>query len=516
MVAPLPPLPPELRAAVSARSLPDESALRNMRRALAALGGGQSDSADGDDDASSPSAPSLVASLSAPALRHEARLWERMMYKSASQHRRSVHFQRMRGVTRRLRVLLALDVAGSAAALRDALDAGVSAGARAAALATPAVAAGAHAIWKLPPRALWHDLARRLRATADVAAEADDDLLAAAAALAGQLARQYFMPFALIALAAVARARLAVHALILDVVAAYNVLAPLLNAGVMPPPGLPGAAPEVDSLRCEWRPVTPPPPSPGAATPPPPPSAPSGRTPKRPVARADAAGVAPAGIIEDEDWNWRLLTPAKRDDDASGSPRATGISRRARDGAQGEDLGAAVPRRVRGIAATVDRGGGGGSEGSRRDDAARPTYATTGSGLGLGLGGGARARAEEEPARAAGSNAEKADEAAETRERKEARPAPPAFDFDALAAGVAPKAGVAGGSGGSEGGKKRRRKSSGGEKDGGGPAAEGPALETKAKKKKKKNKTAGGDADPREKPLSAMEKAMALLTGGSS
>ena len=143
------------------------------------------------------------------------------MYKSASQHRRSVHFQRMRGVTRRLRVLLALDVAGSAAALRDALDAGVSAGARAAALATPAVAAGAHAIWKLPPRALWHDLARRLRATADVAAEADDDLLAAAAALAGQLARQYFMPFALVALAAVARARLAVHALILDVIAAY-------------------------------------------------------------------------------------------------------------------------------------------------------------------------------------------------------------------------------------------------------------------------------------------------------
>jgi hypothetical protein len=57
----------------------------------------------------------------------------------------------------------------------------------------------------------------------------------------------------------------------------------------------------------------------------------------------------------------------------------------------------------------------------------------------------------------------------------------------------------------------------GGEKDGGGPAAEGPALETKAKKKKKKkNKIAGGDADPREKPVSAMEKAMALLTGGSS
>ena len=40
-----------------------------------------------------------------------------------------------------------------------------------AASSSPAVAAGAHALWKLPPRALWDDLSLRLRETARVAAE---------------------------------------------------------------------------------------------------------------------------------------------------------------------------------------------------------------------------------------------------------------------------------------------------------------------------------------------------------
>ena len=45
----------------------------------------------------------------------------------------------------------------------------------------------------------------RLRAVARVASEADDDVLAAATSLEGQLAHTYFMPFALVATSAVAR-----------------------------------------------------------------------------------------------------------------------------------------------------------------------------------------------------------------------------------------------------------------------------------------------------------------------
>ena len=214
MVLTLAPLPPEMLQAVSARSLPD-GALNAMRRALASLGStddeddaAKSDSSSSDDDdeeeegedddersrlkqrknpssdpsSSSAASPSttIVTALSAAELRRETQLWERVVYKSASQHRRAVHFQRMRGVTRHLRALSAIDVGAAALALRDGLRAGVSEVARNAALASPAVAAGAHAIWKLPPRALWEDLARRLRAAAKVAAEADEALLAAA------------------------------------------------------------------------------------------------------------------------------------------------------------------------------------------------------------------------------------------------------------------------------------------------------------------------------------------------
>jgi hypothetical protein len=138
-----------------------------MRQALNALGGGE-DEADASEGQSRSGAAStsMVAALDAEELRRETQLWERMMYKSTSQHKRAVHFQRMRGVTRHVRAVASLDVGAAAAALRDGLRAGVSDEARAAALESPAVKAGAHAIWKLPPRALWEDLAHRLRAVA--------------------------------------------------------------------------------------------------------------------------------------------------------------------------------------------------------------------------------------------------------------------------------------------------------------------------------------------------------------
>ena len=265
-------LAPELRAPVYARSLPDDVVLRNMRRALAALG--EDDPARGDgvsapenatsggDDvaAGASSSASVVTALAAVELRRETRLWMAMMYKSTSQHRRAVHFQRMRGVTRSLRALAALDVGAAAVALRNGLRDGVSEEARETASSSPAVAAGAHALWKLPPRALWDDLSLRLREAARVAAEADDDMLAAAEALVGQLAHTFFMPFALVALAALARLRAAAHQLIADAAAAYNVLAPLLRGGIMPPPGLEpvtsGGDPPPEALACEWRAVS--------------------------------------------------------------------------------------------------------------------------------------------------------------------------------------------------------------------------------------------------------------------
>ena len=90
-----------------------------MRRALAALG--EDDPARGDgvsapenatsggDDvaAGASSSASVVTALAAVELRRETRLWMAMMYKRTSQHRRAVHFQRMRGVTRSLRALAA-------------------------------------------------------------------------------------------------------------------------------------------------------------------------------------------------------------------------------------------------------------------------------------------------------------------------------------------------------------------------------------------------------------------------
>ena len=474
MVLTLAPLPSELREPVSARSLPD-GALNAMRRALASLGGTDevdedaaktfsSDDGDAEEEeghektkktigrgksslSSSAASPSIVSALAAAELRRETQLWERMMYKSASQHRRAVHFQRMRGVTRHIRALSALDVGAAALALRDGLRAGVSEDARAAALASPAVAAGAHALWKLPPRALWEDLARRLRAAAEVAAEADEALLAAAVALSGQLAHTYFMPFALIATASVARLRASLHQLVVDVVSSYNVLAPLLNGGVMPPPALlPRGENEEqhqlpESLRCEWTPVTVPVPVPCAATMPKPVATGGGKdkwkqsqftssSALRPTLCTVQASSSMMGMIDDEDWHWRLLHraveptgvghgPVRGMNGGGGGKGGESHARAetgARVGATIEDLGAAIPRHVRGLTAQLDRGDidgdgggkgsncvkgsvkGGGSERPREDTSgedidggdeeqeAGPAYSRVSFGLGLGVG----------------------------------------------------------------------------------------------------------------------------------
>ena len=593
-------LAPELRAPVYARSLPDDVVLRNMRRALAALGeddpargdgvsAPENATSDGDDVAAgASSSASVVTALAAVELRRETRLWMAMMYKSTSQHRRAVHFQRMRGVTRSLRALAALDVGAAAVALRNGLRDGVSEEAREAASSSPAVAAGAHALWKLPPRALWDDLSLRLREAARVAAEADDDMLAAAEALVGQLAHTFFMPFALVALAALARLRAAAHQLVADAAAAYNVLAPLLRGGIMPPPGLePGTSggdPPPEALACEWRAVsrraaagggratrsstrslTKPGggrnvrvfPSPDAFNP-----EPEGggqkekdsgrkctaesrsgtratrttvaegaeslagagkRVPTRPSARFVPAAKDDAATVGDEDWSWRVLpsvtTPSHcvSLDSLEGAFDAGGSRARVRDPAPpsgapkefrdgtvsaGEDLGAAVPRRVRGVGAKLDRGEARTSTGVDTDASAVrvPSYsrATFASGLGIvtnptvtnasGSRGAASAAAPEDESE---TETQKAKEKDET----------PSFDFASLASGLAPATGDAAGPAveRAAGGKKRRR-------PGASKPAEPPPPATAEKKKNKKKKKTD--------PKSAVEAAMRLLLGG--
>ena len=578
-------LAPELRAPVSARSLPDDVVLRNMRRALAALG--EDDPARGDgvsapesatsggDDvaAGASSSASLVTALAAVELRRETRLWMAMMYKSTSQHRRAVHFQRMRGVTRSLRALAALDVGTAAVALRNGLRAGVSEEAREAASSSPAVAAGAHALWKLPPRALWDDLSLRLRETARVAAEADDDMLAAAEALVGQLAHTFFMPFALVALAALARLRAAAHQLVADAAAAYNVLAPLLRGGIMPPPGLePGTSggdPPPEALACEWRAVSRRaaagggratrsstrsltktgggrnvrvfPSSEASSEGGGQKEKDSGRThesrsgtratdrvaegaeslaaagkrvPTRPSAHFVPAANDDAATVGDEDWSWRVLPPVpvslEGALDAGGSRARvrepappSGAPKEFRDGnvSAGEDLGAAVPRRVRGVGAKLDRGEARTSTGVDTGASAVrvPSYsrATFASGLGIvtnptvtsasGSRGAASAAAPEDESE---TETQKAKEKDET----------PSFDFASLASGLAPATGDAAGPAveRAAGGKKRRR-------PGASKPAEPPPPATAEKKKNKKIKKTD--------PKSAVEAAMRLLLG---
>ena len=527
MVASLDPLSPELRAPVAARSLPDDGVLQNMRRALAALGGGGEDDADADGHPPSTSTTadaSIVSALAAGELRRETQLWERMMYKSASQHRRAVHFQRMRGVTRRLREVAALDVGGAAAALRAGLDAGVSEDARAAALASPAVAAGAHAIWKLPSRALWDDLSRRLLAAARVAAETDEALLAAATSLSGQLAHTFFMPFALVAVASIARLRACLHQLAVDVVSTYNILAPLLGGGNMPPPGLPGDSADAtrapESLRCEWSTVTPPPPPPGAN----PPREIAAGEARRPKVRGVESEANVVGGIHDEDWNWRLLrrAPASGDATTTTTTAITNAQTTTRfDGAGGEDLGSAVPRNVRGLEAKIDKGKG--EDGVRAKPAA-PAYSRSAFGLGIAIGVAAphveveaKEKVKEEKVKEKEKEREGRVKSAPSEEAS--TPAPLVMDFASLTAGLAPKR-AAPAEDGKPGGKKRRRPGAGSAEK---AAATGTATATATataegakKKKKKKKKSADGEADGAagsSKPMSAVDRAMAMLMG---
>ena len=545
-------LAPELRAPVSARSLPDDVVLRNMRRALAALG--EDDPARGDgvsapesatsggDDvaAGASSSASLVTALAAVELRRETRLWMAMMYKSTSQHRRAVHFQRMRGVTRSLRALAALDVGTAAVALRNGLRAGVSEEAREAASSSPAVAAGAHALWKLPPRALWDDLSLRLRETARVAAEADDDMLAAAEALVGQLAHTFFMPFALVALAALARLRAAAHQLVADAAAAYNLLAPLLRGGVMPPPGLePGTSasdPPPEALVCERRAVrvgrafpkgkrgerrardfsrqkeTDRAPSPAKASL----AAAGKRVPTRPRARAVPAAADAAATVGDEDWSWRVLPPAPVPERASEPAPPSGASKDAAgaflDVSAGEDLGAAVPRRVRGVGAKIDRGEAWTSTGTDTGAATVrvPSYsrATFSSGLGM-VAASNPTVSTATGSRVAAAEAEAPEDETVTETEKE-KYQTPSFDFASLASGLAPATGGEVGPAAERagGGKKRRR-------SGASRLAEPPPPPAEKKKKKRKKKTDDARPDVRLDPKSAVDRAMALLLGDS-
>lgn len=616
------PLPPELREPVSARSLPD-GALNGMRRALASLGdlddddaaAAPSSSSDDDEDdelqkkkrVGKPSSPSssssIVITLAAAELRRETQLWERMVYKSASQHRKAVHFQRMRGVTRHLRALSALDVGAAARALRDGLRAGVSEDARAAALTSPAVAAGAHAIWKLPPRALWEDLERRLRAAAKVAAEADEAMLAAAVALNGQLAHTYFMPFALIATASVARLRASLHQLVVDVVSSYNVLAPLLNDGVMPPPALPphprrdARAREAseqnrqmpESLRCEWSPVTPPPPLHGTA--PTPVTAPvtargvcggggRGKNGKlqstsalRPTVCAVEASSSAMGMIDDEDWHWRLLhRVVEREGPGPGTGSGSEVGGRAgaRTGARegegdgGEDLGAAIPRRVRGLTAQLDRGGSGGGgggggeesgtaggrghgDGDRDGSSTAPSYSRVAFGIGLGGGDGgglgtasrsentAAAAAVDEPLRKLTPKPSPAQAPLAPATVAMAPSPAPMMNIASLTSSLKPQAATDILQPTSSGKKRSRPRATGaGAEDAAGGAAKalasaGDVTHLKKKQKKKKAKQSGGDdkqvgsrglksggvSGGAGKPQTAIDRAMALLMGGS-
>jgi hypothetical protein len=140
----------------------------------------------------------------------------------------------------------------------------------------------------------------------------------------------------------------------------------------------------------------------------------------------------------------------------------------------GEDLGAAVERtNVRGLSARVDRGEETKEE-SKEDEAVAPTYSTAGVGLGLGLDAGALTAAMRPPDLTATTDAK-------------------------------------------SGGKKRRKVSASGTA----PAVPSEIIAPKHDgdgQKKKKKKKKGGAAPPGDDgakpPMSAMDRAMAVLMGG--
>ena len=338
-----------------------------MRRALVALGGGEEKTwtRTGTSSTSTTADAYRIRSRRGE-LRREIQLWEHDVQERESTPTRLALPAHARGDAPSSRGGRA-DVGGAAAAARR-IDAGVSGRAPP---CSPARRRRRRGYRKLPSRALWDDLSRRLLAAARVAAETDEALLAAATSLSGQLAHTFFMPFALVAVASIARLRTCLHQLIVDVVSTYNILTPLLGGGNMPPPGLlgdsadAGRAPE--SLRCEWSTVTPPPPPPGAN---PPRENAEGKA-RRPKVRVVEFETNAVGGIHDEDWNWRLLRRAGGE--ATGAATASAKTTRFDKG--GEDLGAAVPRSVRGLEAVrVERGG------SRRNPPRRRTRVCVRSG----------------------------------------------------------------------------------------------------------------------------------------
>jgi hypothetical protein len=242
----------------------------------------------------------------------------------------------------------------------------------------------------------------------------------------------------------------------------------------------------------------------------------------RPSARFVPAAKDDAATVGDEDWSWRVLPPVTTPPpcvsldslegafDAGGSRARgyeiappSGAPKEFRDGtvSAGEDLGAAVPRRVRGVGAKLDRGEARTSTGVDTGASAVrvPSYsrATFASGLGIvtnptvtsasGSRGAASAAAPEDESE---TETQKAKEKDET----------PSFDFASLASGLAPATGDAAGPAveRAAGGKKRRR-------PGASKPAEPPPPATAEKKKNKKKKKTD--------PKSAVEAAMRLLLG---
>ena len=247
------------------------------------------------------------------------------------------------------------------------------------------------------------------------------------------------------------------------------------------------------------------------------------RVPMRPSARFVPAAKDDAATVGDEDWSWRVLPPVTTPPpcvsldslegafDAGGSRARgyeiappSGAPKEFRDGtvSAGEDLGAAVPRRVRGVGAKLDRGEARTSTGVDTGASAVrvPSYsrATFASGLGIvtnptvtnasGSGSGAASAAAPED-----------ETETQTRKAKE-KDETPSFDFASLASGLAPATGDAAGPAveRAAGGKKRRR-------PGASKPAEPPPPATAEKKKNKKKKKTD--------PKSAVEAAMRLLLG---
>ena len=250
-----------------------------------------------------------------------------------------------------------------------------------------------------------------------------------------------------------------------------------------------------------------------------PPAAPARRKPatrerrgeaRRPKVRVVEFETNAVGGIHDEDWNWRLLRRAPASGAATTAATANAKTTRF-DGAGGEDLGAAVPRSVRGLEAKIDKGENEGvasetrragvlevcvRSGDRRRDGRR------GRGERNSRGRKGEEKGKEREGRVTSAPAEEA-----------LPPPPPVMDFASLTKGLAPKRaapaedGTSGGESTSSPGRVAetatvaRRRRRGGAK----------------KKKKKKKKPADGEADgatESSKPMSAVDRAMAMLMGG--